>query len=410
MSKFLRLFLFLVILAPFIPLLAQEELDEGDKTEKFDMDALRRWIRDKRLITVKELGGELSISGEVRTEFQAFNERRDGISQRGHSAPTTKPARAWDVEVNLMLDYRAERAWASARLEFDNDMAIVDGTMSKISLEKAYFGGRIVAGDTFTFDAELGRRFLGTVFDSKVEFGSLFDGALLRFNKAFQSIGDFYTLLGVLLVNEKKDYYAYITEIGMLRIANTGLYAKLSYIDWKKYNSRAFDDLRFNFRVSQALVGYQFTHWNKLFKFYAAGLYNDAAHKLAVTGFRRLNGAWYAGVSIGQVKKRGDWAIDTNFQWVEAQAIPEFDASGIGRGNAAGVGFYTLNINGTGGPTSQATAVGRTNYKGYLLDVLYAFTNNLTLFQSFQISRTLNKTVGPNLKYCLYEAEFIYAF
>lgn len=420
MSKASRIIFFLAAFFSLSCLYAQEQLqaDQKQDPDNFDMDALRRWIRDKRLVTVKEIGGDLSISGEVRTEFQNTSEQRNGVAQRGHNAATSRPSRAWDVEVNLMLDYRMERIWASVKLEFDDDMGILDGTMNKIALERAYFGGRIVAGDTFTFDAELGRRSaLLNVFDSKVEYGSLYDGMLLRFNKAFASIGDFYTLLGITLVDEKKDYYAYIGEIGMLKIGNTGLIMKLSYVDWKKYSidwkevaKRPPGDLRFNFRVSQLIVAYQFTKWGKFFKFYAAGLYNDAADRLPLTGNRKLNGAWYAGVSIGLVRKKGDWAVETNYQWVQAQAIPDFDASGIGRGNAAGVGFYTLNINGTGGPTTRATAVGKTNYKGWVIEALYAFTNNLTLQQSFAISRTLDKTVGPDLKYMQYEAEFIYAF
>ena len=38
----------------------------------------------------------------------------------------------------------------------------------KIALEKAYFGGRIIDGETFNFDGELGRRNLGDVFESKI--------------------------------------------------------------------------------------------------------------------------------------------------------------------------------------------------------------------------------------------------
>ena len=54
--------------------------------------------------------------------------------------------------------------------------------MSNITLEKAYAGGRIVSGDTFTMDAELGRRYLFITFESKIQFSALFYGLLLRFN------------------------------------------------------------------------------------------------------------------------------------------------------------------------------------------------------------------------------------
>ena len=59
------------------------QFSEKRDPEADDMDALRRWIRDKRLVTVKEIGGDLSISGEVRTEFQDTSEVRNGIRQRG---------------------------------------------------------------------------------------------------------------------------------------------------------------------------------------------------------------------------------------------------------------------------------------------------------------------------------------
>jgi hypothetical protein len=127
---------------------------------------------------------------------------------------------------------------------------------------------------------------------------------------------------------------------------------------------------------------------------------------------KRQNYGWYAGVSIGVVKKQYDWAIDANYQWVQAQTIPGFDVSGIGRGNAASVGFYTNNADGdpSSGATTSATAVGGCNYKGFEIEALYAFTDNLTLLQNFKFSNTLNKNIGPNLRYKQYEMEFIYAF
>ncbi len=384
-----------------------------EKTNDEDMDALRKWIREKRLVTVREIGGDLSLSGQVRFEFQMASEERNGIRQRGHNAATNLPARGYDVEVNLLLDYRTDRTWAAARLKYDNNMGTQTGTVNRIALDKAYLGGRIIDGNTFSFDAEVGRRFLGSAFDSKVEFGSIFDGILLRFSKATPNIGDFYTNVGALIVNENKDHYAFVTELGFLRLFNTGTYLKLSYIDWKKSFKKNPRDLRFNFRVSQLQLGYQSTPaWlgNRVLKLYSAVLYNDAADKLPLTNFDRENFAWYAGFSIGRIKRIGDWALDTNFQWVQAQAIPDFDVSGIGRGNAANVGTYTTNINGSGAPTTNRNSVGKGNYYGWTLETLYAFTNNLTVLQNLQLSWTLDRDIGPNLKYKKAELEFIYAF
>ncbi len=391
------------------------QFSEKRDPEADDMDALRRWIRDKRLVTVKEIGGDLSISGEVRTEFQDTSEVRNGIRQRGDGGAFNRAQYAWDIEVNVMIDYRTDRTWAAIKLEFDNDMGQRSGTVNKIRLEKAYLGGRIVPGDTFTFDAEIGRRYLFNVFDSKVEFASIFDGALLRFNKAWESIGDFYMNIGALLVDDKTNHYAYVTEIGGLRIANVGLNIKYSIIDWYKPAANVFNNRRYKYLVSQLLPSYQFyPEWigKRMIKFYAAGLVNHLASRVPQTHGLKQNWAWYAGVSIGLVRKQHDWAIDANYQWVQAQAIPEFDSNGIGRGNTAGVGFYTLNLDGNpvSGATTSSTAVGGNNFKGFEIEGLYALTDNLTVLQNFKYSNTLNKSIGPNIRYKQYELEFIYAF
>lgn len=422
--------LFLLILSSLHAQSADVQHDDKTDADVDDMEALRRWIRDKRLVTVKEIGGDLSLSGEVRTEFQATNEKKDLVQQRGNHGLGLKPMYAWDVEVNIMLDYRNERSWAAIKLEFDNDMGQRSGTVNRIKLEKAYLGGRLIAGDTFTFDSEIGRRYLFNVFDSRVEFSAIFDGVLFRLSKAFDSVGDFYFNGAGFLINDMTNHYGFVSEMGALRIANLGLNLKYSLIDWyrpgsesERGNTNAQNQLaalRYRYLVSQMLVSYQiYPNWmgKRLLKFYGAALTNHLAlvNPLAKAGvegqpFGRQNWGWYVGFSIGLVKKKGDFAIDVNYQWVQAQTIPSFDVSGIGRGNAADLGLYTVLNNGSGGPTTRADAVGSCNYKGFELEGLYAFTDNLTLQQSFKMSYTLDKSIGPNLKYRQYELEFIYAF
>lgn len=409
----MRLRYLLALILCMSTVLAQDaDVQFDEKQEEIDMDALRKWIREKRLITTKEIGGDLSISGEIRTEFQAFDETRDGQKQRGSSGATNQPARSFDVEVNLLFDYRRDRTWGAVKIEFDNDMGTSSGTVKNIRLEKAYFGGRAVDGDTLTFDIELGRRNLINVFESKLEYGSLFDGLLFKFSKAFESIANFYVSTGVFIIDERLDHFGYVGEFGMLQIANTGLLSKLSVVDWKKNKPNTPQKLRYNFIVTQWLLAYQFVPQSlgKLFKFYAAGLINTAADKLAVTNNQKANLGWYAGMSVGLVRKKYDWALDANFQWLQAQAVPDFDVSGIKRGNAQKVGLYTTNINGSGNPTTRQTAVGAGNFYGFEIQLLYAITDNLTLDQNFKFSNTLDQAIGPNLKYRQYEAEFIYAF
>ena len=391
------------------------ENDFGGKQEEPDMDALKKWIQNKRLVTVKEIGGDLSVSGEVRTEMQGTHEEKNGIKQRGSHGATRRPSIAYDVEFNLMMDYRSERSWASVKIEFDNDMGTVSGTVNKLALERAYLGGRIIPGETFILDAELGRRNLFNIYDSKIEFSSIFDGLLIKLNKSFESIGNFYLNSGVFIVNDRKNHYGYVSELGMLRVGNTGAYIKYSIIDWKKHYSdkHPLENLAFNYINSQLILGFQgeIPKWKKKFlKVYFGGLLNHAAKKIKLTKNRRENWGTFFGVSLGELRKKGDWALDTNYQIVCAQAVPDFDSAGIKRGNAQGIGLYSYGRYGRGHATTNKTAVGECNFRGWIIEFLYGFTNNLTMLQNFQISRTLNCDIGPLIRYYQYEMEFIYAF
>ena len=406
------LILFLLLTSSF--LYAQDLEDEGKKEDP-DTEALRRWIREKRMISIKEIGGDLSLSGEVRFEFQAINERKDGSQQRGLSTEA-KPVYGYDVEVNLMLDYQSERSWASIKLEFDNSVGTISATTNKIALEKAYLGARLIDGETFNFDAELGRRNLSAVFDSKIQFSSLFDGGLLKFNKAFESIGNFYTNLGVFLVSDLKNHYGEVVEMGMLRVANTGLYMKYSFINWKKNFSHdeTLRNKRFDFAISQFQIGYQGTvsKYEKYIKIYLAGLTNHLADKLVLSNqtFKKYNLGAYFGLSYGRILQKGDWAVDANYQYVMPQAIPDYDVSGISNGNTQNVGLYTLKIDGTGGATNITNATGNANYQGATFEFLYAISGNLTLLQNIEFSFNQTKDFGPSMSYQKYEMEFIYAF
>lgn len=410
----MKRFIFFLLSLFFIQAIYGQDPFEG-KQEDPDMDALRQWIREKRMISIKELGGDLSLSGEVRVEFQGFNEKKNDVRQRGKNSATTNPEYAFDVEVNLIMDYHTDRTWAVIKLEFDNDMGLDSGTTSKLDLEKAYLGGRIIDGDTLTIDGELGRRNLGDVFDSKIEFSSLYDGFLFRFNKAFESIGNYYFNLGAFLIDDFRKKFGEVAEMGLLDVANTGFYIKYSFINWKTNFSASSENRRFNFANSQLMLGYQgiFTKWKKYTKFYLAGLMNHLAKDLSFSDAhlnKRYNLAWYIGISVGRIIRANDWAIDVNFQYVMPQAVADFDNAGIAKGNAANVGLYTNNVIGTGGPITRAAAVGEGNYKGFSFDLLYAITNNLTLLQSFEISNNQTKAFGPNMSYKKYEMEFIYAF
>jgi hypothetical protein len=399
--------------------LSASTIEDSDDIDQKDVNAVREWINTKRQVTVRELGGALSISGEVRTEFQSTAEVLDGVRQRGTGgAVFTRdgnpfPTNSFDIEVNIMMDYRTDYSWASIKLEFDNDAGIDSGTFDKLKLERAYWGVRIIDGDTYSFDAELGRRRMSTIVDSKVEFNSFFDGIWFKYDQGYDPIGDLYLHAGVFVINENKNQFGYLGEIGILNVGGTGFYTKYSLVDWdtKDFHNKVKNQ-RFDFIVSQLIFGYKFlpSRLKKIVQIYLAGLWNSAAHKLKITHHKRANWGSYIGFSIGELKRKGDWAFDINYQVVAAQCIPDFDIQGIGLGNVASRGFYTANIKGSGGPTTRKTAGGNVNYRGFQMTLDYLLTNQLNMQQSWQQAITLDDAIGPFHRFKQYEIEFIYGF
>jgi hypothetical protein len=418
MQKLSRYF-FLSATCLFTANLSASTIEDSHDIDQKDINAVREWINTKRQVTVRELGGALSISGEVRTEFQSTAEVLNGIKQRGHGGAVLMkdgdpfPTNSFDIEVNLMLDYRTDNSWGSIKLEFDNDAGIFSGTFNKLKLERAYWGVRVIEGDTYNFDTEAGRRRMSSIVDSKLEFNSFFDGLWFRYDQSYDPFGDLYVHAGVFVINENKNQFGYLGEIGILNVGGTGFYTKYSLIDWdtKNFHNKIRNE-RFDFIVSQLLFGYKFlpARLKKIVVVYLAGLWNSAAHKLKITNYKRANWGAYVGFSIGELRKKGDWAFDINYQVLAAQCIPDFDVQGIGLGNVANAGFYTVDKDGEGGPTTRATAGGNVNYRGFQMTLDYLLTNQLNLQQSWQQSITLDDAIGPFHRYKQYEIEFIYGF
>lgn len=420
MNAFFRLLL--VCSVATAALVYAEDIDAESKDAASELDVIRDWINTKRQVTVKERGGSLSLSGEVRTELQSTNEKKDGIRQLGHGGAVEDSAsRAFDVEFNLMLDYRAERTWGAVKVKFDNNAGTSSGTMNKISLSRAYLGGRALSRDTYTVDVEFGRQNLSSLFDSQVQFSSTFDGIVVKYDQAFDRLGDFFVHAGPFLVDERVDQYAFVGEAALLNVLGSGWYAKCSLIDWNtKTQESLVQQRRFRFLNIQGILGYKFrqSSWNKLLNFYVAALSNLSAHPLPIprsttdpsTLHDKFNHAYYAGFSIGEIKQKGDFALNVCYQYVEPQAVPGFDVSGIGRGNAAGTGLYSTQKDGSGDPTTLQNAGGNSNYKGFAVEFVYLLTSNWTVFQSWKQSVNQTSQVGPSSRYKQYEIELIYAF
>ncbi|MBT3393736.1 MAG: hypothetical protein HN411_01325 [Waddliaceae bacterium] len=384
--------------------------------------------------------GELSIGGDVRFEFQSIKEKYNdldvtGSKSRNNPDAVTTADQGFDVEVNLVIDHKTENTWAHAKLAFDNDAgagSVIDttnvsefaaagvhdftGANNNIALEQAYFGINLFEDGASRLDFELGRNFGYKWFDSKIQFASRFDGAFLKYGNSFEGVGDFYIKAGSFLINEKRDHYGSVGELGIMDIADTGLYVKYSYISWPKSSISnyyrevaASNDINreFQFRNSQATLGYVFNPaWlnNNETKLYGAYLVNHVARKEGIVADinSKENAAYYVGLSVGDVKVKGDWFVDVNYQSVEAQAIAGFDVHGIGIG-----------IGDTANAEMYTDRYGNTNYKGYEIDALYAITDSLSISFDWESTQVLEKrvdTAEQQHSYKKFEIETIYAF
>lgn len=344
----------------------------------------------------------------------------------------------FDIEFSLRFDYICKKTWASAWVKYDNSAGVDDnghscgkkgkatdkscikqanqcfgdpegyhgsGQCNDLCLKKAYFGYELFSCDNSRFFFELGRRGnLYNVFDSNIQFLSRFDGLLLKYESSWECVADWYIQAAGFLVDERVNHFAWAAEIGFLNIADSGFDFKYSIIDWEKHGiNRCLvrNPVGFRFINSQFTAAYNLNpEWlGKPTKIYGAFLVNHAAEKIQAGCHKKLkNLGWYAGVLFGKVRKEGDWAIEIQYQVVQAQAMPDNDMGGIGRGNVLKESFTTCSRR------------GQTNFKGWRFQGLYAFTDNLTLDTQIDWSKAEDDSIGGEHNHSKMELEAIYAF
>lgn len=432
--KFMRYLLPLVLAVGFVSTNAFATLDQDgsrflEQLNTRDFDALRDFVNSKRTIDVAEKSCNLAISGDVRSEWRHINEKMGSGNVRKHKTidPVSElpiSRNDFDIMFNLRFDYYCERAWAVAHLLYDNSAGVDDnghpcggdgigrlrrdpegfhgsGFDDDISLRKAYFGYNICCDGATRFDIEIGRRNLYNIFDSKIQFLSRFDGILLNYSSCWECVADWYWKVGGFVVDERVNHFAWVTEFGLCNICDSGLDFKYSFIDWRKNGrNRCFfkTPKGFKFMNSQFTLCYNFDPELLCMpaKLYGAFLINHDNH--TKKHHREKNLGWYAGFTVGEVVQEGDWAIDIQYQVVQAFAVPDGDVSGIGRGNTFG--------------ESVTTSVhrGNTNYGGFRIEGLYALTDNLSVDSYFEWSKAVDRHFGGRHSFSQFELEAIYAF
>jgi len=431
-----------------VSLRAQESYERGYSTEKEaeerDMEALQEYIKTKRAITVKEKGGNLMISGDIRGEWYNMHVKTNGKYQRGWKSRKLYPnssvnkltppishkkyrsktfneravyragrdlilppfaTNEFDVEANLIFDYIAERGWGTIRFQFSDDAGVVtpqrrvmraddrrimygSGTLNDLALRKCYAGYNFWEQGTSRFDMEIGRRRLYDVFDSKIQFWSYFDSVLARFTSSYEGVTDLTLKASAFIVDYTVNHYGYVGELGLLNLIDTGLDFKYSLIDWNTLHRPnrfgCHHALGTQFCNSQVLLNYNLSPDLVRLKtcLYGAYLYNHAARATSWTHHMKAADAYYVGARLGEAVRKGDFAVELFYQWVKAQAVPEWDVSSSSRDNPRAISFYNRHSG------------GRANFRGWRLEGFYALTDNWTLTSHFDRIREMQRRIG----------------
>lgn len=391
-----------------------------DDEDYVDARVLRDFVESKGLIQCRQKEGSLTIAGDVRARWIMAGEELNGFKQRGQGTHTA--ISRFKSEINLYLDYVAPRSWVSTKLKFVNFDGKDGGTSTRVDMERAFIGYDVYDNGDEDFYIEIGRSNLDYLFESRVEFSSIFDGIHFFYTTDWPCLGQYTIHGGPFIVDSYTNHYAWVIETFITDIMESGFTFKYSIIDWFRHSStlnygnlatsgksRITDNPRYRFVISQFLLGYEreidFCGCKTLFV-YGAFVDNWAAKPRPQTLNKKLNKAWYAGFTLGKLCKACDWSLDINYQYVQAQAVPEFDLNGIGHGNAAN------------GLLSDSILLGLspdfvrlfTNFKGWEVNGLYAMTDCLSLRGKAQYATPATKGVGGDFKFKGFEMSVIYAF
>ncbi|MCP5468907.1 MAG: hypothetical protein H7A36_00170 [Chlamydiales bacterium] len=402
-------------------------LPEGDfgpdGDEYIDLRVMRDFIESRGLIQCRQKSGQLVIAADARATWDVKGEKANGINQRGLKAPTSAKAQnVFKSELNLFLDYTTGDSWVTTKLRWVNFDGKDGGTPTKVDIQRAFIGYDIRHVGKNDFYIELGRSRFNYIYESRIEFTSVFDGIHLFLTHEWPDIGQFTVHGGPFLVDSTTNHYGWIIEGWFTRMWGTGFSLKYNMVDWRRraptfdYGNLSNsgktliqDNPRYRYLVSQWLFAYEtelcFEHCKKLYV-YTAFLRNHDARASQTTNGRRLNNAWYAGFTLGKLCKASDWSVDLNYQSVQALAIPEFDLAGIGHGNAANrliSDAILVGLNADG-------AIGFTNYKGWQMSVLYALTDCLSWRLVGEYTTPRNASIGNDFIYKAFQMSCIYAF
>ncbi|NGX31798.1 MAG: hypothetical protein K940chlam8_01180 [Chlamydiae bacterium] len=390
--------------------------------------------KTKPSISILSLGA-LKLSGDVNVYTHLFSAKDNGVKiPRNTTSGEKVQTLIWELECNLYAKYFFKHTFAEANLRFDNDMGTQGGETGGIELHRAFMGYQFFDATTTHLDLIIGRRIISDLFESKVQYYYLtrIDGVYVDFHHAFHVFADVGFKGAGIVYNFKDQHYAYIVELSIRPLAAKGMSFKYSFTNWRKkgfsdiydlwgnaQNSdgvpygRIKDNPRYRFEISQWILGYNF-HLNTIpINVYGAFLWNHAAKKSALFGFKKKNKAWYLGSKIGQMGEQNSYSFEFIYQNVEAQSVPDWDMAGVGTGNPRFNMIYGPAFDDFTGEqilVTQKNANGDVNFKGFEIDFQYAITKNIHLELIYYHSINEDKSIGPFRRFHDLEVAMHYFF
>jgi hypothetical protein len=257
----------------------------------------------------------LKMAGDIRTKWK---------SEWGG-----KDTHSFKTEATLGCDYEMPEAWVSVKMK----AATSNGKDSLIFLDKAFLGYQFYDGLKTGLGMEIGRNKMESMFDSKMQFDSYFNGLHIVYTYNQPDLFNFTLHGGPHVVNSEMHHYGWIAEGIWSNIAATPLTLKYSFTDWnapriKNGQSYSYAE-NYLFTISQMTVAYQISDTT----LYGAYLLNHQEN--------HYNDGFYLGFTMGKIRQKGDFSFDVNFQSSKNRLISPVDFKGLKKGVQAKV-MYAL--------------------------------------------------------------------
>lgn len=408
-----------------------------DTVNQKDLWAVREWLRTKR-VALSNKTGDFSLSGDVKAQWRNVQEHLTPNVPPGAPAvnivngvdsPSGWTNNLYNIDFRLYFDYKADKTWASVKLDFDEAAGLFAGQANNLALVRANMGYHLFDDGNARLDVLVGRQRAYELYDSQIQFNSTLDGFTGMFGLGINGLADITVRGGGYVFNAIFNQPVWIVQAGIYDILDTGFYAEYSFVNWaKNLNGIVITNTNmsptgtyiansevWSFRNNQFILGYVFNPeiFGRDVRLFGGILWNalarpDAMDKLSDSIVKSGQGlAGWIALQLGSVQKAGDWAFQAQWQVLQPYSVPDWDVAGMGRGNGSDSALF--------GFTSFSKATnfpgnGNANYNGWELDLLYSVTNEIVLEALFQRALPINSSIGGKSNYTNVVLAAIYGF